>query len=279
MFGKWPFVIALLSLMVVSSLSAQVVFSRRVYQEQGRSYQQIWTWNPATGALKAITRSPRNHYLPACKNGKFTFVSPEPYEENSKLWSFDPKTGEEHALGPAPEAPSGETKPRNGCPRFAKAGNFEACSNEEELTVSRAGKVVGHFNIETVECPDRQGTIGKCDTPILYLGWSPDGKWLAVGELGLNTNSSAPQFDYYVVEAATMTLTKVGSARQDDILWAPGRDELLYVTPRDLAALPGAGHERNVWVQNLMLFDPASGKRTAITSGVTNNLDASVCSR
>ncbi len=227
---------------------------------------------------KALTQSPRNHYLPACTNGKITFVSPEPYEENSKLWSFDSKTGQERVLGPAPMPSSGETKPQNGCAHFVKAGDVEACSNDEELSVSRSGKVVGHFTIETDICPiDNHGTIGKCDTPILYIGWSRDAKWLLVGELGLDTNSSAPQFDYYVVEAATMKLTKVASASQGDILWVPGRDQLLYVTPRDLAPLPGGRQERTVWVQHLMLFDPAAGKTTAITSGVSNNLDASVC--
>jgi hypothetical protein len=30
-------------------------------------------------------------------------------------------------------------------------------------------------------------------------------------------------------------------------------------------------------VQQLKLFDPGTGKTTAITSGVTNNLDASLC--
>lgn len=280
MSGARQFVVLILSFFSVSSLSGQVVFSRRVYKEQGHSYQQIWTWNPANGVLKALTRSPRNHYQPACVKGKITFVSPEPYEENSKLWSFDPASGRERPIGPAPIPPSHETPPQNDCPRFAKAGGLEACGNDEDLSVSRAGKVVGHFSIQTNECPiDNHGTIGKCATPILFLTWSPDAKWLLVGELGLNTNSTAPQIDYYVVEAATMKLTKVASATQDDTLWLPRRDELLYVTPRDLAPLPGTRSERTVWVQHLMLFDPATGKTTAITSGVSNNLDASLCSR
>jgi hypothetical protein len=265
--------ILILSLFAASSLSGQVVFSRRVYKEQGRSYQQIWTWNPANGVLKALTQSRRDHYLPACTNGKITFVSPEPYEKNSKLWSFDPASGEERLIGPAPMPASHETPPKNDCPRFAKAGGFEACGNDEDLTVSRTGKVVGHVNIQTNDCPlDNHGNIGKCATPIFFLRWSPDAKWLLVGEV-----DNAHESDYYVVEAATMELTKVASA--SDILWLPQRDELLYVTPMDLAPLAGARRERNVWVQQLMLFDPATGKSTAITSGVTNNVDASLCGR
>src|SRR5580658_5559396 len=83
-----------------SSLSGQVVFSRRVYKEQGPSYQQIWTWNPSNGVLKALTYSPRDHYLPVCTSGAITFVSPEPWQAAAKLWSFDPASGKERVIGP-----------------------------------------------------------------------------------------------------------------------------------------------------------------------------------
>lgn len=274
-------VIPILSFFLASALSGQVVFSRRVYKERGPSYQQIWTWNPSNGALKALTHSPRNHFLPACTGGKITFVSSqEKWDDNSKLWSFDPASGEERVIGPPPAPPSHEITPKNGCYVFAKAGILEACGKNEDLFLSRAGKAIGHFNIQTNECPiDDRGTIGKCDTPILSLEWSPDSKWLLVGELGLETGSSSPQFDYYVVDPTTMKLNKVASASQYDILWLPGREELLYTTPTDTAPLPGARRERNVWVQQLMLFDFTTGKSTAITSGVTNNFDASFCSR
>jgi hypothetical protein len=111
---KW--VIPILAFFLASSLAGQVVFSRRVYKERGASYQQIWAWNPASGSLKALTHSPRNHYLPACTGGKITFVSPEKWAENSKLWSFDPASGEERVIGPAPaEKGHPEASPKNGC--------------------------------------------------------------------------------------------------------------------------------------------------------------------
>jgi hypothetical protein len=92
----------------------------------------------------------------------------------------------------------------------------------------------------------------------------------------VDTSSTAPQSDDYVVNAATMKLSKAASA--SEILWLPGSDQLLYTTPRDTAPLAGARRERDVWAQQLMLFDPANGKRISITSGVTNNLNASLCS-
>jgi hypothetical protein len=57
----------------------------------------------------------------------------------------------------------------------------------------------------------------------------------------------------------------------------PGRDQIVYVTPQDLAPLPGGHRKRNVWVQQLMFFDPVKGIPTAITSGLTNNVDPSWC--
>jgi hypothetical protein len=76
-----------------------------------------------------------------------------------------------------------------------------------------------------------------------------------------------------------MKIQKADAADQYSMIWLPGRDELFYITPRDLAALSGARRPRGVWVQQLMSFSPATGTRTAITSGVTNNMDAALCSQ
>jgi len=95
------------------------------------------------------------------------------------LWSFDPAGGEERVIGPPPMPPDHEPKPQNGCDVSAKAGSLEACGKAEDLSVSRDNKAIGHF--KTDECPiDDHGTLGKCETPIVSLQWSPDAKWLLV---------------------------------------------------------------------------------------------------
>jgi hypothetical protein len=254
-----------------ASLSGQIVFSRRVYIEHGVSYNQIWAWFPSSGVLKALTRSPRNHFLPACTGGRITFVSREENRVNAKLWSFDPASGEERLIGPQSMPPNHEPKKQNGCDVFAKAGSLEACGKDEDLSVSRDHKAIGHF--KTDQCPiDDHGTLGKCKAPIQSLEWSPDAKWLSVGAL-----EDLHEFDYYVVNAATMKLIRVATAFPNGVLWLPGRDELLYTTPENLAPLPGARRERQVWVQQLIRFEPETGKSAAITSGVTDNFDASLC--
>ena len=253
-------VIGVLSLSLTLSLCGQeVVFSRRVYKKQGPSYQQIWSWNPANDVLLELTHSARDHYLPACKDAGITFVSSE------KLWSFDSASGEERVIGPLPEPPKHEPKPQNGCAVFAKAGSLEACGKEEDLSVSRDNKAIVHINISTD--PNEQ-------TPIVSLEWSPDAKWLLVGGL-----VDLHEGDYFVVNPATKKLTKVATAFPNSVLWLPGRDELLYTTPEYLAPLPGARRERQVWLQQLIRFEPATGKSTPITSGLGNNVDAALCSK
>ena len=254
-----------------------MLFSRRVYQEHGTSYQQIWSWNPASGVLKALTNSPRDHYHPTCDGRLIRFTSPSPDTTGHvRLWSLNPVSGKESIIGPAPEPKEEPKSPTPGCDQFAKTGALEACGAEETLVVSRSGKQIGHFQIQVNTCTiDNHGTIGKCETPIRSLAWSQDGKWLLIGEEGLNDGSGQRQEDYYLVDIATMKLSTVASA--EIAFWLPSRDQIVYVTPQNLAPLPGSARKHSVWVQQLMSFDPVKGASTAITSGVTDSRDPSWC--
>jgi hypothetical protein len=99
---------ALPLLLFASASSAEVIFSRRVYKEYGASYQQIRTWNPATGVLKALTNSPRDHYHPSCDGRTIAFTSPSPdaaivQSVPVESWTLNPVTGEETRIGLNPE--------------------------------------------------------------------------------------------------------------------------------------------------------------------------------
>ncbi len=267
----------ILTLLFVASAFGEVIFSRRVYKEHGASYQQIWTWNPANGVLKQVTNSLRDHYHPTCDGQIVKFISPSrEVIGDLKLRSLNTATGEEKVMGHMPEPKEEPESRTRGCDQFAKAGKLEACGNEETLVVSRSGRQIGRFQIQVDICPiDNHGTIGKCETPIRSLDWTKDGKWLLIGEEGLSDGSGQRQDDYYLVNLATMKLSTVASAYT--AFWLPGRDQIVYVTPEDLAPLPGGQRKRNVWVQQLMFFDPVKGTPTAITSGLTNNEDPSWC--
>ena len=235
-----------LILILLPPLPGQVVFSRRVYLEHGPSYQQIWNWNPADNSLKQLTDSQRDHYQPVCSGQHILFVSPDAWQANAKRWSFDRKTRKEQAIGPLPR--EGDTKPDrlHGCDVAAVAGSLKACGQRGELSISRGGKVTGRVR------------VGDDNFPIESLSWSPSGKFLLVGTLGVDTNSTSPQSDLFVLQADSMKLVKAGSG--NDETWIPGRDDFFYTSPRDMASLAGARRPRGVWVEHLMVFHTAPGK-------------------
>jgi hypothetical protein len=250
-----------LSVCLAQPLCSQVVFSRRVYQERGRTYQEIWNWNPADNSIKQLSDSPRDHFRPTCSGGRILFVSPEDWQDSAKLWSFDRTSKEEKIAGRVPER-SDRKSPIKGCAVSATSGTAKACANGAEVVITRNQKQAA---------PVRIGH----DMPIEWMEWSPDDQWLLVATLGWETNSTSPQLDFYLVQAGPMAIVKVGSG--NDGMWVPGRNEVLYTTPRDMGSLPGGRRERGVWVAHLKVFNPASQKTVAITSGLTNNIDPSAC--
>ncbi len=255
----------ILGLLFVSCAFGDVIFSRRIYQEHGVSHQQIWTWNPADGVLKQLTHSLREHNHPACDGRIVKFT------DDTNLWSFNPATGEERIIGPAPEPKARPDSRTPNCEQFAKVGELEACGKQETLVVSRSGRQIGHFHLQGNDCLDEHGGIlGPCDTSIVSLEWSPDRKWLLVGG-----SADLHETYYFLVDAVAMKLRELATAYS--MIWLPGRDQIVYTTPAATAPLPGAQRKHNVWVQQLMFFDPVKGTSTAITSGLTNNVDPSWC--
>jgi hypothetical protein len=73
-----------------------------------------------------------------------------------------------------------------------------------------------------------------------------------------------------------MKLREVATAFPYSMIWLPGREELLYVTPMQTAPLPGG---RTVWVQHLVVLNAVTGTSRAITPGISNNADAALCNK
>ena len=218
-----PRTCGLLLLLLLPPLSGQVVFSRRVYRESGPSYQQIWNWNPSDNSLRQISDSPRNHFRPSCSGRRILFVSPEEWRSNAKLWSFDRNTREENIVGPVPPE-SGQSRPRiKGCDVSAAARTVQACAKHSGLSISRDGKQTGSLRVSNDFCP------------IQFLAWSPSGKWLLVGTLGADTNSTSPQSDLFVLDPVAMKLTKAASGNAADVASGSGRVFLHLSTRYGLA--------------------------------------------
>ncbi len=173
-------------------------------------------------------------------------------------------TRKETLLGPLPPE-SNDPRPLPNCDVSAVRGSLRACAKRGELSIARGGIELGRL------------AVGTENLPVESLSWSPSGKWLLVGTLGADTNSTSPQSDMSVLAIPAMKLVKAASGNA--AAWLPARDRFFYTTPRDMANLPGARRPRSVWVEQLMLFDPESGKSTAITSGLTNNVQPVVCGK
>jgi hypothetical protein len=137
-------------------MSGQVVFSRRVYKEQGRSYQQIWLWNAADGSLKQLSDSARDHFKPVCSGERILFVSPEEWEENARLWSFDRATRQERIAGAVPGEQERESA-AGGCAVSASSGLLQACGNGQDVAISCEGKPVGRVH------------VGEDETPVMWM--------------------------------------------------------------------------------------------------------------
>jgi hypothetical protein len=113
--------------------------------------------------------------------------------------------------------------------------------------------------------------VGKYDVP----GRSPDGKSLLAGFYGENGGSGDPQNDYFLLNPATQTWTPELTAR--GLLWLQG-EAVLYLRPFETTPLAPAS-PRSVWTSQFAIYDLASHKDTALTSGLVLNDYLSTCSR
>ena len=230
------------------------------------------------GALKQLTHTPRDHYVPKCNGAIISFTSPSwDATTDVKIWNMNPATGEENATGPAPEPKGRPDSGTQSCDQSAKLGELRACGNDETLLISRSGKQIGRFQIQTNTCLlDSHGTIGKSAKLQSALSTGPKmaNGYLSAKKVSMTAVANGKN-DYYLVNLATTKLSTVASAYT--AFWLPGRDQIVYVTPQDLAPLPGGNAKHKVWVQHLMFFDPLKGKPTPVTSGLSTNVDPAWC--
>jgi dipeptidyl aminopeptidase/acylaminoacyl peptidase len=104
-----PIVVCGMLLLGAGCLNAQVVLSRRVYAEHGRTWRQLWIAGQGSGGFRQLTRSARDHMEPLCsRDGKLIYFVSDPDAGRSvnayagaddrELWAFDLQTGQERRL-------------------------------------------------------------------------------------------------------------------------------------------------------------------------------------
>jgi hypothetical protein len=166
--------------------------------------------------------------------------------------------------------------------------NLRCCTDNRPLRIGRNSatppRCGGHFDETSVNwkrerCAVRDGLVGDAAR---YLMSSLASLIIHV-PFGVRRHCSTLETsgDFPLISASraeSASLERIPLApRAYTAFWLPGRDQIVYVTPEGLAPLPGQQRKHNVWVQQLMFFDPVKGTPTAITSGLTNNVDPSLC--
>jgi hypothetical protein len=207
---------SLFFLLGTGSAGAQVIFSRRVYAERGRTYQQIWEWRASDGSLKALTHSPRNHFQPInSRDGKRIFFLAGPEDsETTNVWSFERSTGiEREILVGRNYALIGIA--RDGTPLVSR----EQGAPPGETKVFRAGR-----------------------TPLLLVSGcgaavSPDGARLAFGTCNLDAEYTMHYGkELFVTDTATGKL-KVQIGDCHGPAWSPGGSRIACSAGQDVVIL------------------------------------------
>jgi dipeptidyl aminopeptidase/acylaminoacyl peptidase len=95
-------------------LDAQVVLSRRVYAEHGRTWRQLWIASSGSTDFTQLTHSARDHMEPLCsRDGKLIYfvsdgdgtrsINAYAGANDRELWAFDRQTGHERLMWQTPD--------------------------------------------------------------------------------------------------------------------------------------------------------------------------------
>jgi Tol biopolymer transport system component len=106
---RMKFAAAWIFLAAAGYVEAQVVLSRRIYAERGRTWRQLWIARGDGASFTQLTRSPRDHAEPLCsRDGKLIYFVSDPDGARSlnayagandrELWVFDTQSGHELPL-------------------------------------------------------------------------------------------------------------------------------------------------------------------------------------
>jgi Tol biopolymer transport system component len=260
-------------LLVSASADAQdVIFSRRVYATQGRTFQQLWVWSPTVGTLEPLTRSARSHEGPICSPDGTQVV----FESGDGRFRFDRRTRVEDPVSLPDENLSDDTSGLHipqcddqTSSRSADGSRLACTANGEEIVIvdRRSLQEIGRV---------RFGQRSKYGYPYspwsLQSTWSPTGERLLVGTYA--GSSTAPALDYFLLDLATHQWRRAFTG--NDAVWMPDAQHIVFTTQRDLVRLPHSS--KHVWAAQLALFDVATLTQALLTSGVTNNEHPTICS-
>ncbi len=236
-------------------LDAQVVLSRRVYAEHGRTFAQIWMADEGTLNFWQLTHSARDHSEPVCsRDGKLIYFVSDRDGERSRnsygghpnereVWAYDRQTGQEHLiwrtssnLGLALDGATanGGLLVRVGTELRSLEHNPWVFQNVDEAALSPDGRrlaliIAASYDkggqsqnarlfVADAATGQAQTVGGKYDVP----AWSPDGTRIAAsfdGGLAILDATTRHQIERLVLPKR--------DAPSQDIVWSPDGKSLL----------------------------------------------------
>jgi len=206
-------------------LDAQVVLSRRVYAEHGRTWRQLWISSSGSVDFKQLTHSARDHMEPLCsRDGKLIYFvsdwdglrSLNAYAgaTDRELWAFDRQTGQERLVW---QTSDDEGLQLNG-------------TTADGGVLIRAGTELGSllqypWHIDKVDPADNAAAV------------SPDGRALAIVIAGsLDKEGQSHDAKLYLVDTATGQ-TRVQVGKYEAPAWSPDGTRIAAIADDGLAII------------------------------------------
>jgi WD40-like Beta Propeller Repeat len=206
-------------------LNAQVVVSRRVYAEHGRTWRQLWISSTGSFDFKQLTHSARDHMEPICsRDGRLIYFVSDRDGNRSlnayagandrELWTFDRHTGQERRVW---QTSAGDGLDLNG-------------TTADGGVLIRAGTELRSLSVH----PWR---IGKIDPADNAASVSPDGRALAIVIAGsLDKEGQSHDANLYLVDAATGQ-SRVRLGKYEAPVWSQDGKRIAAIADDGLAIL------------------------------------------
>jgi beta-lactamase regulating signal transducer with metallopeptidase domain len=203
------------------SLNAQVVLSRRVYAEHGRTWRQIWVASSGSTDFRQLTHSARDHADPVCsRDGKsIYFVSDRDGArslnayagaDGREVWALDMQTGQER---PVWQTSEDEGLGLNG--------------------TTADGSILIRVGAELRSLSRHPWRIDKVDAASV----SPDGRGLAIRIAGsLDKEGQSHDAKLFIVDTATGQ-SRVQVGNYDGPAWSPDGTRIAAIADDGLAII------------------------------------------
>jgi dipeptidyl aminopeptidase/acylaminoacyl peptidase len=255
--------------------------------------REVWAYDRQTGQERFVWRTSREDGLGlngvTANGGLLVRVGTELHSLLRNLWIVD--NVDEAAVSPDGRRLAlviAESYDKQGQSRNARLFLADGTTGQSRTEVGKYGvptwspdgtRIAAFFDsgLAILDATTRQETervgLPKLDAPSEDIVWSPDGKSLLIGLYGENGGAGDPQNDYFLLNPATRTWTPELTAR--GLFWLQG-ETVLYLRPFGITPLAAAS-PHSVWTSQLAVYDLASHKDTALTSGLVLNDCLSIC--